>query len=44
MGSEEWRVEGGQRRVLGAGRRLMTRLHFLKHCTETDKMLCGSIK
>ena len=44
MKSEEWRVESGQRRVSGAGKRLMTQLRFLKDLSETTlfhpRMIC----
>ena len=35
--SGEWRVESGQRRVLGSGKLLMIRLHFLKDRAEIIK-------
>lgn len=39
MNSGEWLVKRS-----GTGERLMTRLHFVRDCAETDKMLNGSIK
>lgn len=42
--SGEWRVKSGQPRVLGTGKRPVTRLHYLKDCAETKKRLNARIK
>ena len=42
--SEEWRVKSCQRRVPGAGKRLVTWLHSVNGCAKINKMLNVSIQ
>lgn len=43
-GASKRKVKSGQWSVLGAGKRLMIRLRFLKDRAETDKTLCVSVE